>query len=239
MGRNVLIEFRRDTAATWTSVNPTLEAGEPGYETDTGKVKIGDGSTDWNSLGYVGGSSLAVTDGSTTVSPTTEIDFTGATVTDSGGGVAHVSIPGGGGAGSTEIAYAEITSGVNITGTTSGGATTVISPGAITFDGGLVLVEVFSPAILCDTGAVGDLFNCSLFEGSTELGRLAQIRSLSTAIRNAVPMYAAYRFTPSAGSHTYTIRCYVTATTGTPVFNAGAGGTNAYLPAFVRFTKIV
>lgn len=44
---------RRDTAANWTSVNPTLAAGEFGYETDTGKLKIGDGTTAWNSLEYL------------------------------------------------------------------------------------------------------------------------------------------------------------------------------------------
>lgn len=45
-------KLRRDAAATWTSVNPTLAQGEPGYETDTGKGKIGNGSTPWNSLPY-------------------------------------------------------------------------------------------------------------------------------------------------------------------------------------------
>jgi hypothetical protein len=46
------VQFRRGTASTWTSVNPTLGSGEPGYETDTGKLKIGDGVTLWNSLPY-------------------------------------------------------------------------------------------------------------------------------------------------------------------------------------------
>jgi hypothetical protein len=47
------IQIRRDTAANWTSANPTLAQGELGYETDTDKVKVGDGSTAWTSLGYV------------------------------------------------------------------------------------------------------------------------------------------------------------------------------------------
>jgi hypothetical protein len=46
------IKLRRDLAATWTSTNPTLAAGEPGYETDTKKIKYGDGTTAWTSLGY-------------------------------------------------------------------------------------------------------------------------------------------------------------------------------------------
>jgi hypothetical protein len=48
----VKIQLRRDTAATWASVNPVLLAGEAGLETDTSKIKIGNGSTAWNSLGY-------------------------------------------------------------------------------------------------------------------------------------------------------------------------------------------
>jgi hypothetical protein len=50
---------RRDTAAGWTSVNPTLLEGELGLETDTGKWKVGDGATAWNSLAYIPGSQLS------------------------------------------------------------------------------------------------------------------------------------------------------------------------------------
>ena len=46
------ILHRRDTAANWTSVNPTLAGGEIGFETDTGKFKIGTGSATWTSLTY-------------------------------------------------------------------------------------------------------------------------------------------------------------------------------------------
>lgn len=48
----VLIELRRDTAANWTGTDPVLAEGEPGYETDTGQLKFGDGSTSWTSLPY-------------------------------------------------------------------------------------------------------------------------------------------------------------------------------------------
>lgn len=46
-------QFRRDTAANWTSRNPILLAGEPGFETDTKKLKLGDGTTAWAGLAYV------------------------------------------------------------------------------------------------------------------------------------------------------------------------------------------
>jgi len=48
----VQIQIRNGTASAWTSANPTLAAGEMGAETDTGRFKIGTGSTAWNSLGY-------------------------------------------------------------------------------------------------------------------------------------------------------------------------------------------
>lgn len=51
------IQLRRGTASEWTSVNPILSSGEPGFETDTNKEKIGDGTTAWNSLPYLGGDS--------------------------------------------------------------------------------------------------------------------------------------------------------------------------------------
>jgi hypothetical protein len=49
------IQIRRDTSTNWTSANPILAQGEMGLETNTNKVKIGDGSSVWNSLSYFGG----------------------------------------------------------------------------------------------------------------------------------------------------------------------------------------
>lgn len=71
------IQVRRGTAAQWTSTNPTLAAGEWGYETDTGKAKIGNGSTAWTSLSYFGGSG-------TVTSITAGTGLSGGTITTSG-----------------------------------------------------------------------------------------------------------------------------------------------------------
>ena len=46
------IQLKRGNAADWTAADPTLAAGEFGFEADTGKYKIGDGSTAWSALGY-------------------------------------------------------------------------------------------------------------------------------------------------------------------------------------------
>ena len=53
MPRGQLLQIRSGTAASWTSTNPVLAAGEPGLESDTGKEKRGDGATAWVSLPYI------------------------------------------------------------------------------------------------------------------------------------------------------------------------------------------
>ena len=51
------MQQRRGTAAQWTSANPILAAGEIGFETDTGKFKMGNGSSAWSALSYFADSS--------------------------------------------------------------------------------------------------------------------------------------------------------------------------------------
>lgn len=75
MAGNTLLQLRRDTAANWTSANPTLLAGEIGYETDTKRQKIGDGSTAWTSLGYTSAPSVQAVTSSATVTPTFKDDL--------------------------------------------------------------------------------------------------------------------------------------------------------------------
>jgi len=47
------IRLRRDTAVNWSGTNPVLGLGEPGFETDTNLIKIGNNSSGWNQLPYV------------------------------------------------------------------------------------------------------------------------------------------------------------------------------------------
>jgi hypothetical protein len=72
MPRKTDIKMRKGTAAAWTSANPVLSAGEPGFETDTKKLKFGDGTTAWNSLPYfrVDGGELSGGSPSPTPTPT-------------------------------------------------------------------------------------------------------------------------------------------------------------------------
>ena len=49
---------RNDTALNWKLKNPILKRGELGLEVDTSLMKMGDGVTYWNSLGYSGVTAL-------------------------------------------------------------------------------------------------------------------------------------------------------------------------------------
>ena len=51
---NTRIQLKHGLAASWTKSNPVLLAGEMGIETDTLKMKVGDGTSNWSALGYLG-----------------------------------------------------------------------------------------------------------------------------------------------------------------------------------------
>ena len=50
----VTIQLKRGKASTWKSLDPVLAYGEPGFEGDTGRLKIGDGVSKWSELNYFG-----------------------------------------------------------------------------------------------------------------------------------------------------------------------------------------
>jgi hypothetical protein len=77
----VRFQLRRDTAANWTSVNPTLSSGEPAVETDTRRQKLGDGVTPWNSLAYVADGTVKSVAGASSASG---FELTGGPITSSG-----------------------------------------------------------------------------------------------------------------------------------------------------------
>lgn len=56
------IQIRRDTSSNWQQYNPIPSSGEPCYETDTGKLKIGNGEQRYNDLHYVSGDSGGAVD---------------------------------------------------------------------------------------------------------------------------------------------------------------------------------
>jgi hypothetical protein len=52
------LQLKRGTAARWIELNSVLAAGEPGFEYDTKRLKIGDGITPWKELPYIGSNKI-------------------------------------------------------------------------------------------------------------------------------------------------------------------------------------
>lgn len=132
-----------------------------------------------------------------------------------------------------EINYTQTTSPVTVASNTEATGTTVLSPGAITFDGTPVLVHFYCPRAQ-PSAAIGDAITVSLFESTTQIGRLGLIINVAAQSESMV-MSCFYRFTPTAASHTYTVTAFGASS---PVLSCGAGGTGTEVPMFVRFTKI-
>jgi hypothetical protein len=180
------------------------------------------------------GSTLTVDDGTTSVSPVDTIVFDGATVTDDTGGQVTVEIAAGG-ATPLELDYVQITSPVNITATTEGTANTIITGSAITYDGNTpVIIEAFFPYWQLPNNSDGQVW---LYDSGSSIGTMA-LASVITATgitgTQRQHLRATRRLTPSAGSHTYSLRG--TTSTGTGIAGAGAGGAATHPPAYLRIT---
>lgn len=48
-----IFQLKRGQSADWKKINPVLRVGEPGFEIDTGRLKIGNGLANWNALKYI------------------------------------------------------------------------------------------------------------------------------------------------------------------------------------------
>lgn len=134
-----------------------------------------------------------------------------------------------------ELDYVEITSDVNVTGTSEGAATTIITGTSQAYAAIPTMIEFFSPDVRIPTNAIGDALIVLLYDGASLLGRFA-VRINSAAQSNGAPIFARYRLTPTAATHQYIIKATVTNATGTPRIGAGAGGSGTSLPAYIRVT---
>lgn len=50
-----MIQFKRGTTKSWRNTKVKLASGQPGYDKDKHKLKVGDGKTSWAELPYVSG----------------------------------------------------------------------------------------------------------------------------------------------------------------------------------------
>lgn len=143
-----------------------------------------------------------------------------------------------GGGGYTELAHVAFTAPVAITASTEATATEIVSAGAVVFDGAQVVVIEF----YCNdyaAGSAGNIATVVLYDGAGSIGQLSEHRVHASSNGINGPVYVARRLTPSAASHTYSIRAYSNVAGGnTLTFYAGAGGSGNRVPGFIRITQV-
>jgi hypothetical protein len=128
-----------------------------------------------------------------------------------------------------ELAYAEYTSSVTVSGANEGAATTVVTAGAVTGDGSTVMRIEFYCMAMQFTSTDLSIY---LFDGSTSLGLIGYVAPTI----GIIPVMMSRRLTPSAASHTYSVRASRNGSNS--VFIAGAGGASTNMPGYIRITKV-
>lgn len=136
--------------------------------------------------------------------------------------------------GGTVLDYAERTTNLNITETVEANATVVVSGNPVTYDGTTTVTIEFDCASVRPPQVAAEVLAFWLFDGSTSLGRIGATQA-TTTIGQYEPKNLKRKLTPSAGSHTYSIRA--TVTSGTAQLLAGTGGVGNDVPAFIRITR--
>lgn len=135
-----------------------------------------------------------------------------------------------------ELDYAEVTSNASITATSEGTADTVISASAVTFDGSTVsLIEFYAYSAAPAFDAAGRVLRFWLYDGSSSIGQIGVMIGAAAA-DDRKPVLVRRRLTPSAASHTYSIRCSVSA--GTAVVYAGPGVGGDSMPMYIRIVNV-
>lgn len=87
--KDVILQLRTGSATQWAASTTILKVGEPGVETDTGRIKIGDGTNLWDALPWSGASiTKSTTNGSITINGADIVVYTLPTATtDKLGGI--------------------------------------------------------------------------------------------------------------------------------------------------------
>jgi hypothetical protein len=129
--------------------------------------------------------------------------------------------------------YAQITAPVTVSGTSEAGATTIVTGAALAYDGNTrIRIEFFSPEFTEQTTSQESWI--VLYQDGVSIGPMEHHLYDS----NRHPVTSVRELTPSAGTHTYSIRAYQAGSGQTVVVGAGAGGSGVLPPAFLRISRI-
>ena len=175
----------------------------------------------------LGGLVVDESDGSPSVASVNRISMPNGTLQNNGGG--HVTVL------PYEIDYVQITGSVSPTATTENTANTIVTSNPIVYDGNTpVIIEFFCPYIRPATDAANRGLNLALYEDGSTIGRIGQFFT-PAAGADGKPTLVQRRLTPTAGSHTYSIRAYVSG--GTGLVDGGGGGSSQLMPIFMRIVR--
>ncbi|HEU5004919.1 MAG TPA: capsid cement protein [Candidatus Saccharimonadales bacterium] len=136
-----------------------------------------------------------------------------------------------------ELAYAERNSNsISVTATGSGSYTTIVTAPSITMDGNTPInVEVYSPYYYAPATNGGTLFIAILDNGSVvKIPGIFNTDGSSPSTFQSSAGVLSYRYTPSAGSHTFTFAAFESG--GQAYVGSGDGTTGSYAPAYIRVT---
>lgn len=137
-----------------------------------------------------------------------------------------------------EFNVASVTADVTISATAEASSTTIVTSGAVSYDGATtVIIEFFCPRLLTGTGATAAIV-FSLWDGSSQVSRFGVIQAPNIASASVItPVFLRMRVTPSAASHTYSVRGFRTVGDGTAFAGPGTGGAGINPPILLRQVK--
>ena len=132
----------------------------------------------------------------------------------------------------SELAYTEFTSPVNLTHSAEASADTIVSNGAVAYDGSTsIYLEAYIPRLNPNGAFFASLF---FFDGSTSFGSAGDWQT-SVGMYEGGILIKSKKLTPSNANHTFSLRG--TSESGTAVVNAGAGGSGNTQPGWLRQVK--
>lgn len=144
-------------------------------------------------------------------------------------------ISSGGGGGSTQLDYVEITASVTVAIGGDTVQTDCIVGNPIVYDGSTrVRIEIFSPSFdIQEANLIAELWI-----DTTDLGRMGQADVDPPVTDAGWPATMVRYLTPPAGTHTFTVKGWTTSPTNPSLFGAGpgVGGPASYMPAYLRIS---
>jgi len=133
-----------------------------------------------------------------------------------------------------DLDFVAFTAPVNVTATVEANANPIVTATPVVYDGSTpVWIEFSAVGIQTPTGGAGRSLLLWLFDGETSLGTLG-LALIPVSGTMVLPTLCRRRLTPSAASHTYSVRGTVSA--GTGIISAGTGVAGADGPGYIRTT---